>query len=588
MSFAKAFERANAGKPEKSRISLPPQDNEDENNWETTDSQQIPMMYRAQVSGRCSLQYPSKKDRRNYLKEWTEEWVYPDKNNENKPFYQHQEPEKLNLDGSVYRIKIEFPFRVFTNCGQDSILRPTIGKNGIPFIPGSSIKGLFKRLPNNTKAVTKETIDKYCGTADKPGILRFHGAYPVGDWAGTRIVEVNGYEETRYGMVDVVHPQQERQVEHEGGPQAIATISFYHPTFIFELSSIKPLPEDEWKKIDGCLRQALRQGLGGKTSTGYGLYDAPKYEYPLWVQLKGKGVSPLLRSGEPEFRPNLFKATLRGHVSRLLAGVSNDKTAIKKKVNRLFGCTEKPGDVQLYWQSKSGCPKHDTFGNEKTPVYETKGELSLDAPKKDLAFLQKVLEFTFVMAGLGKSWRRVWHRDFLPKYKTRAIGCHWEWLDSDIKRTNIQSSEDLKNFLTELHQQTKQYMGVSLNSELFTPWCEAWSPKRLSVFSKEVSKSSKAIELFHKEEFKTTPAIGGKRPGDDRPYFFSLVWHRMLPIDGNKYLEIVTLFHGSNSQNKPLNNWQRKNSDGDLENMLPLFVKELEKKCGLQQTWGDI
>ena len=119
------------------------------------------------------------------------------------------------------------------------------------------------------------------------------------------------------------------------------------------------------KKIGGWLKQSLKLGLGGKTSSGYGLgltIDGntkkktlmPKDKYPLWVELKGKGVSPLLRSGEPEFRPNLFKATLRGHVSRLLAGVSNDRRAIENKVNNLFGCTDKPGDVELYWQSKFG------------------------------------------------------------------------------------------------------------------------------------------------------------------------------------------------------------------------------------------
>lgn len=583
MSFAKAFERANARKPEKS-IPLPPQDDEDENNWEPTDPEQVPMMYRAQVDGRCSLQYPSKKHERNYLKEWTEEWVYPDENNKYQPFYQHREPDKLGLDGLVYRIKIEFPFRVFTNCGQDSILRPTIGKNGIPFIPGSSIKGLFKRLPkNNQDVVSEKTINMYCGNADEPGILRFHGAYPVGDWAGTKTVELNnGYEETRYGMGDIVHPQQERQVQHQGTPQAIATISFDRPTFIFELSSVKPLPEKEWETIARFLKQALRPGLGGKTSTGYGLSGFPKdkYEYPLSVKLKGKGVSSLLRSDEPEFRPNLFKATLRGHVSRLLGGVSNKKDAIEKKIDKLFGCTEKPGDVELYWQSESGYPKQYTFGNEKTPVYETKGELFLDAPKKDLAFLQKVLEFTVVMAGLGKSWRRVWHHDFFPEYETRAIGCHWEWFGGYVEKTKIQSSDDLKKFLTELHQQTQQYMGVSPKSELFTPWCEAWSPQRLSVFSQEVSKS-KAIKLFHNDRFKTTPAIGGKKVGDKRPTSFSLVWHRMLPIDGDKYLEILTLFHGEES------NWHRQNAKGQPENMLPLFVQELQN-CKFQLTWGNI
>ncbi|NEN88922.1 MAG: hypothetical protein F6K48_08350 [Okeania sp. SIO3H1] len=551
----------------------------------------VPMMYRAQVDGRCSIQYAQAKED---LQNWTEEWVFPDENNENQPSYQHQEPEKLNLDGSVYRIKVEFPCRVFTNCGQDSILRPTIGKNGIPFIPGSSIKGLFRRLQNHP-AVNKTTIDRYCGTEEEPGILRFHGAYPIGDWAGTRNVEFkNGYEKTRYGIVDLVHPQQTRQIQHKGGPQANPLISFYRPTLIFELSSIKPLSEKKWEEIGGWLIQALRSGLGGKTSTGYGLglivkrnshkkTLMPKDKYPLSVELRGRGVSSLLLTDEPEFRPNLFKATLRGHVTRLLAGVSQDEEAIKNKVDKLFGCTEESGNVELYWQSKSD-PEYDTLGKEQTLFYKTVGELFLDAPQKDQAFLQKVLEFTFVMAGLGKSWRRVWHDKFYSQYKTRAIGCHWEWLDSEIKRTKIQSSQGLNDFLTKLHEQTKQYMGVSLNSELFMPWCEAWSPKRLSVFSQEVSQS-KAIKLFHREEFKNTLAIGGRKPGGNRPTCCSLVWHRMLPIEDDKYLEIVTLFHGNESSPS---DWKGKNKRGKWENMLPPFVNQLEKICGFQQTWGNI
>lgn len=582
MSFAKALQKANAKTGGNSDIIIPPQDNSgDENNWEPTTPEQVPMMYRAQVGGRCTLQYGKKEQ--HYLDRWTEEWVYPDPENEEKPRYQNLEP-NFGLDGSVYRFKIEFPFRVFTNCGQDSILRPTIGAEGIPFIPGSSIKGLFRRLLGGP--VSEATINRYCGTVDEPGILRFHGAYPIGDWAGTRKVELNnGSEETRYGMVDVVHPQQERQVEHKGGPKAIAIISFDRPTFIFEFSSVEPLLEDEWKKIAGFLKQALRPGLGGKTSTGYGLWVIPKDKYPLWVELKAKGVSPLLRTGEPEFRPNLFKATLKGHLRRLLGGVSSDKKAIDNKVNKLFGHTTEPGELELYWESKKGFPKHDTFGAEQTPTYETRGELYLDAPKKDLDFLQKVLEFTLVMAGLGKSWRRVWHGDFFRKYKTRAIGCHWEWLDSDLERTEIKDAENLKDFLTQLHQQTKQYLGMSPQSEQCMGWKEAWCPQRSSVYSQVVSKS-KAIALFHDPNFKTTPAIGGRKPNDTRPTSFSLVWHRMLPIEGNQYLEIVTLFHGGNSGKDWLKQWERENSRGKLESQLPLFVRKLESS-GFKLTWGS-
>lgn len=230
MSFAKAFQRAVAQQGNEAKVKMPDINNSDTNHWEPTDPEQVPMMYRAQVQGRCSLQYANKdknKDlKKTDLEKWTEQWVYPDPNNNQTPFYQYSEP-KLGQEGSIYRIKIEFPFRVFTNCGQDSILRPTLGKNGIPFIPGSSVKGLFKRLPGYDPNLAEDIINDYCGTQEKQGILRFHGAYPIGDWAETKTIQLeNKPQETAYLMVDVVHPQQQRQVEGKGRPQAIAIISF--------------------------------------------------------------------------------------------------------------------------------------------------------------------------------------------------------------------------------------------------------------------------------------------------------------------------------------------------------------------------
>jgi len=580
MSFAQAFQRAVTQKGNEANITIPDINNSDTNNWEPTDLNQVPMMYRAQVQGRCSLQYGKNNTD---LEEWTEQWIYPNPNNHQTPFYQYSEV-KLGREGSIYRIQVEFPFRVFTNCGQDSILRPTLGKNGIPFIPGSSIKGLFKRLPNFDKSLAQEIIEDYCGSQEKQGTLRFHGAYPVGDWAGTKEVKSdNNPEKTRYLIVDVVHPQQNRQVEGKGSPKAIAIISFYQPTFVFEFSSIKDLSEEDWKNFERRFKLALRLGLGGKTSTGYGLYTSPQDEslYPIWVDLKGKGVSPLLRSDEPEFRPNLFKASLQGHVRRLLAGVSNRKDDVDQVVNRLFGCTTEPGSLQLYWQSQS-IDVSQTIGQENTPIYQAKGTLYLDVKnKKDRHFMENVLKFAFTMGGFGKSWRRVWHQDFFPNYKTRAIGCHWEWLDSDLKKLEIQSSDEFKKFLNHLHKETQQYLGISKPQSL--SWKEAWNPERLTVYSQVVDRSQ-AIRLFHNEQFKTTPAIGGRQPGDQRPTFFSCVWHRMLPIEQNKYLEIVTLFHGGQSKNLT-DQWIRK-ANGNNENQLPVFVKQLENQ-GFQKTWGS-
>jgi CRISPR-associated protein Cmr6 len=526
--------------------------------------QQIPMMYRAQVSGRCSLQFAGdNKD----LEQWREEWIYPNAKNNNQPRYQRREPQ-LGLDGKIYRIKIQFPFRLSSNCGQDSILRPVLGKNGIPIIPGSSIKGLFRR------ACSPQQATKYCGDDKElnPGSLRFHGAYPIGDWAGTKEVTTRrrgeNISETRYRLVDVIHPQQLRQVEGEASPKALAMISLYQPTLIFELSSTDP--EVKWEEVETLLTQAVQNGVGGKTSTGYGLgghlqNQSPSLpSYPLNVSLKGIGVSPLLRSDEPEFRPNLFKATLRGHVRRLLGGVCQNERAIKQVENSFFGSSEAPGIVQIFWE-----PRIEIYNTkDSNATYETEGVLHINASQTDLRFIEWILKFAFIMGGFGKSWRRVFHKKFYSEYVKRRgihIGCHWECPDPNW--IDIKTSADLQKFLENLYLVCCERLGSRPPQAM--NWRESWHPKRVAVYSKLVNRSE-IVELFHNETFKTTPAIGGRNEGNRRPFFVSSVWHRMLPIGSDRYLEIVTIFHGERTP------WK---------NQLLPFIAELKKK-GLELTWG--
>lgn len=553
-----------------------------DNNRQPIDSaaERIPMMYRAQVEGRCSLQYgKNNKD----LERWTREWVNPNEEEKSQPTKQWDEP-IFGLEGNIYRMKVEFPWRVFTNGGEDSILRPALGKDGIPIIPGSGIKGLFERLSRtHTDLNTREEIRRYCGDAEHQGLLRFHRAYPTGDWAGTRQVCIEGRgntSETRYRMVDVVHPQQSRQVEGRGMPKAIATISFFQPTLIFELSCQPTLQLDEakWKRIEGLLKRALRQGIGGKTSSGYGLYVLPQDRYAINLRLRGTGVTSLLRNNEPEFRLNLFKATLRGHASRLLSGVCGDKRTVKKAVDQLFGGPQGPGSVSIYWDMPAQ-PRFLTQGRECTPVYQATGTLRVDAKKQDLAFCRQLIIFSFLMGGWGKSWRRAWHvgpsgwhLGFMPRYATRAIGCHWEWLSSEgIEMPTLEMVEDLKQFLNQVYAGCQRYLSSSRGGHL--EWKDTWHPKRLAVYATKTSVSN-AIDLFHDHKFKTTPAIGGRKPGDRRPTAFSSVWHRMVPV-GAEYLEIVTVFYGSRQP------WKREGVD-----QLPIFIDSL-KDNGFRRVYGN-
>jgi CRISPR-associated protein Cmr6 len=550
-----------------------------ENRFDPKATRQIPMMYRAQIRGRCNLQYAGdNKDRDQWVKEWTR------LTSEQQPCYQHEEPSKLGLDGATYRIKVEFPFRLFSNSGQDSILRPVLGKNGIPLIPGSSIKGLFLRVCQaddlaKNRSQEESLARKYCGYAEKPGILRFHGAYPIGNWSDR--------------IVDVVHPQQNWQVRgrRENSETALALISLYKPQMIFEFSSSDPEfngddADAQWKKVEWLLLDALQKGIGGKTSTGYGLGGKfPGKEpitprCPISAELNGVGISSVLLDGQPEFRANIFKAALRGHASRLLAEICSDREEVCSDENvvmletfRLFGSIDTEGSVKILWQSQTD--------NDETPIYNVKGILYIDAPQSDIAFLEQLLQFTYTMGGFGKSWRRVWHKNFYnpiynPNY-SMEIGCHWSSPDFDA----IQTTKHLKDFLDQLYGFCQRLrLNPSQSSRRMEAW--TWNPKHVVVYSKKVSQSE-VVNLFHDPTFKTTPAIGGRnlppdpqRPRNNPPIFISSVWHRMLPIGNKQYLEIVTIFHGDRSA------WIH-DTEG---NQLVPFIQELERR-DLKLTWGE-
>jgi CRISPR-associated protein Cmr6 len=61
-------------------------------------------------------------------------------------------------------------------------------------------------------------------------------------------------------------------------------------------------------------------------------------------------------------------------------------------------------------------------------------------------------------------------------------------------------------------------------------------------------------------------------------FLLALCGHRMLPIEGNKYLEIVTVFHGDRTPKSP---WRHR-TEGD---QLKPFIESLEN-AQLNLTWG--
>jgi len=546
----------------------------------------VPMMFRAQVQGRSQLQYldPSRRsaDEKQDVQLWTEEWI--DKaeliSEENA-----QDIETPTFQAKSYQIS----WRFVTNGAQDDgMLRPVIGASGVPFYPGSSMKGAFRQACEQAEKaaeIPRGTCKKYCGDESEitPGLLRFQGAYPTNDW--------------RKGLLDLVHPQQGWQVitrdtsSKPKGESAYAQVSLYQPTLRFAISSPQPLSPEQWQQIWRIWEKAIASGLGSKVSNGYGQISQTSHPILFRAKLKGQGQAAKLIDGSDEFRPNIFRAALRGHALRIFGGLTDAETA-KQLVDELFGGIQQkdPTVGLLGFQFQSSKLEINSFGsgNYAQPAYQVEGELTwfltrpLSNPNHEAILkklVAKLMQFGMVLGGFGKSWRRVDHRKFFEEYYDNSykalIGCHWQWLGENSQRRNVQvwGLKQVGQFLDTVRQTAKEWM-QSQNKPLretayATDWREAWHPSNVQVWGRiaDGADESVAVRWFHEpyqqkishhEQDKSIyqSSVTGKI--EDKIATIGILWHRMYPIILLKkdpenpkkpivrpthcYLEIITIF----------------------------------------------
>jgi CRISPR-associated protein Cmr6 len=537
----------------------------------------VPLMFQAQTKGRSQLQFISRNEEQD-CQRWASQWI--------EKAYPH--PPKFGQDVETKTYKMNWRF--VTNGGQDEgIIRPAIGAFGLPFYPGSSMKGAF------CKACTEEQKQLYrlTGDGEEPSLLRFHGGYPMNDWTDR--------------LIDIVHPQQRWQVEtintaeKPSGESGFALISLYEPEMKFGISS--QLPNTDWNEIWQIWEKALGYGIGCRVSCGYGLPKARldnngNIENSIPVQgellykayLKGQGQAPkLINNGEEgEFRPNVFRAALRGHALRIFGGLTNAETA-KDLVQTLFGGIEGEATQGLLGIAFKTSSLHlDIFADGyNEPTYNVAGELywlltqpqKLNDEQREILrqLLRALMRFAMLLGGFGKSWRRADHRLFNEDYYSQRkplIGCHWKWdkgsLINDNKVRNLTQVTGLINHVREIAQQWMRSQGVTPNSDNKANWREAWHPDKVQVWGRiaEDKENTKAIEWLHQPfqpydrqirqpelSIKQTSVTGFVK---GRTSQIGRLWHRMYPIvienkpqkpDGKRtititgrYIELLTIF----------------------------------------------
>ncbi len=526
-------------------------------------AKKVPLMFQAQTAGRCQLQYLKKDVTQQDAERWASEWV------------EKAYPKSPDFGTEVETRTYTINWRFVTNAGQDDgIVRPVIGAYGWPFYPGSSMKGIFRN------ACTPEQAERYCGKPLNggdfaPGILRFHGGYPVD-------------ENWQQKLIDIVHPQQDWQVKTDQKPAgAFVQISLFKPKLKFGISSNIPLTESEWETIWQIWEKAFSTGIGCRVSAGYGQPKKLTGEVLYRVQLQGQGAAAKLLDKTGEFRPNMFKAALRGHALRIFGGLTNSKTA-DRIVETLFGGVQDEGTVGLLGITfrETALELNDFgVGSYAVPTYKVEGQLSWlltqKIPETEREALQKLIktltQFAMLFGGFGKSWRRADHRLFYPEYYDTEtpkplIGCHWQWSGERclIKDVKVRKLEKVGEFIDEVRQVAQDWLelqGITPNPQQKANWRETWHPETVEIWGRQTREGAEDCEAVRWLHGPYREALPKARITEGSIYRTSVtgelgnigrLWHRMYPVialkknpddpskaiprNTNQFFELLTFF----------------------------------------------
>lgn len=534
----------------------------------------IPMEYRAQVRNRCQRHYVETKPKgapsswRSNIQKWHDEWLLGINRSANQ--------RSITSDSAHPDIliqEIEVDWRLVTNSGVDEgFIRPVINSRGYPIIPGSSIKGLFRKqwLRQGLPAAQLESL---CGSSvnSKPlhqGLLRFHAV---------QIMDLSCLERS----LDITHSQENWQLgtiadQSKNERKAIGLVSLWKPKLLITISSQpESVAPEQWQIISKVLHQSLGAGLGGRTAAGYGrIRNTTVYKEVFSCELQGQGIAPKLLdvNGTSEFRPVSFRASIRGMAMRLFAGLLPAQQATKQ-VERLFGSLNGPtvGLLACHFQESApislGIPvgprdKNYGFGRwefQPPVVMNLKGSLAWELVKP-CAYRQELSELIAALHGLvmslggfSKGWRRVDHRLF-PLYQHQSyyaktpIGCHWDWIRVPKEQAWIQvkSKAGLEELIEKARQCASDWLatqGITLSlpsGKCPSSWREVIHPQKMFIWARQAEshEDCMAIDWFHLDRIKSgNPAIrdvrfkGTALTGQSRyPSRIGHIWHRMLPL----------------------------------------------------------
>ncbi|MUG93048.1 RAMP superfamily protein [Scytonema sp. UIC 10036] len=369
------------------------------------------------------------------------------------------------------------------------------------YIPASSIRGVVRAWAIKRPSIRSQMLELLGyqkGNVIQAGKIEFLDAWPV--------------EPTKL-VLDIVNPQQEFQVYHQGQgtPLSLYTLGNgedgVEVTVAIRGISGKATRQDvetvwEW------VQQALGvYGVGSRTSVGYGCIKAPNgfqpspelrqaengytsktFEFTLYTQ----GCAGPDRE-QQEFRPSHWRGWLRSWVLRFLLGVMSKENA-EKTLWELMGTLEP--------KTHKGCVRismtpRETWGERSTNLpyfYVWQGKLQVTAPSKILnTIILPIMKFAVSVGGVGRGWRRplhIFHMDnrrafsrgslLIVKHHVRNQEGQWQIKLFGLPLNPESWTSAYERWLTDVRSQWADRINIDANRLLAA---EVFSPKTCAIYA---------------------------------------------------------------------------------------------------------
>jgi CRISPR-associated protein Cmr6 len=391
------------------------------------------------------------------------------------------------------------------------------------YIPGSCIRGLVRAWAKQRPEI-KPRMYQLLGHQDNdkitPGKIEFLDAWPE---TATKLT------------LDIVNPQQEFQVYHQGQctPLSLYTLGNGGDK-IPVIVAIRGIPEkatdEEVSEVWEWVQQALGlYGVGGRTASGYGSlklpnsaqkltpdpdYPVKQFEFSLYSQGSAGPDTKTM-----ELRPSHWRGWLRSWLMRFFLGVMPENLA-KLTVAELMGDIDAgdgkscKGCVRL--QMIQGKPWEARSKNQPS-FYLWKGKLQISAPKDILnKIILPIIRFAVMVGGVGRGWRRPLHIFCMDRGYEAARGTHLI-LTHKVKDQNTGELKS-KNF------------GLPLDSSTWTKAYSDWVTEARNHWQDRVSTNNRNIKA---EVFSPTTCAIYVVPGpDENPIDVnSLEWENVDAVD---------------------------------------------------------